>query len=474
MTYNGDGNYAAGAEGKANFTVKQAEASVSVVASDITYPADEPLVVTVSGSGAVPSGNVTIVVTDEDGTEVARFTEKVLNSSGSVSVDVSGLVPGKYNVTVTYNGDGNYAAGAEGKDTFAIDKAEASMSIETSTITVGDTENLVVTVDGVSGGAVPSGNVTIVVTDEDGAAVKTIEEQVLTDGSVTVPIEDLPAGNYNVVVTYNGDGNYNSTKNEGNFEVLKHNVTIEVLTEVIGYTGDTIQVLIKLTDENGDDVISGTVDYIIDFTNKLGETTSIILGADVSEGYATVPVDLSAAPGTYAASVSYKGNELYNDAETTDEAKILQLETSIESDDISGTVGDKVTVTADIKDNKNNTVKNGTAVLTIDGKQYTAEVVDGKATFENVELPSKNTTATIEYLGNEYYNASSITVDVTVNEESNDEPQNDTNDTGNDTPDESQPVGSKSVELLATGNPIAMLVLVLLTLVSTISIRRRK
>ena len=336
------------------------------------------------------------------------------------------------------------------------------------------TENIVVTVDGGSGGAVPSGNVTIVVTDEDGAVVKTIEEKVLTDGSVTVSIEELPAGNYKVVVTYNGDGNYNSTKNEGNFEVLKHNVTIEVLTEVIGYTGDTIQVLIKLTDENDDKVISGTVDYIIDFTNKLGETTSIILGADVIEGYATVPVDLSAAPGTYAASVSYKGNELYNDAETTDEAKILQLETSIESDDISGTVGDKVTVTADIKDNKNNTVKNGTAVLTIDGKQYTAEVVDGKATFENVELPSKNTTATIEYLGNEYYNASSITVDVTVNEESNDEPQNDTNDTGNDTPDESQPVGSKSVELLATGNPIAMLALVLLTLVSTISIRRRK
>ena len=415
---------------------------------------------------------MTIVVTDEDGTEVARFTEKVLNSSGSVSVDVSGLVPGKYNVTVTYNGDGNYAAGAEGKANFTVKQAEASVSVVASDITYPADEPLVVTVSG--SGAVPSGNVTIVVTDEDGAAVKTIEEQVLTDGSVTVPIEDLPAGNYNVVVTYNGDGNYNSTKNEGNFEVLKHNVTIEVLTEVIGYTGDTIQVLIKLTDENGDDVISGTVDYIIDFTNKLGETTSIILGADVSEGYATVPVDLSAAPGTYAASVSYKGNELYNDAETTDEAKILQLETSIESDDISGTVGDKVTVTADIKDNKNNTVKNGTAVLTIDGKQYTAEVVDGKATFENVELPSKNTTATIEYLGNEYYNASSITVDVTVNEESNDEPQNDTNDTGNDTPDESQPVGSKSVELLATGNPIAMLVLVLLTLVSTISIRRRK
>ena len=383
------------------------------------------------------------------------------------------MVPGKYNVTVTYNGDGNYAAGAEGKANFTIEQASATMSIETSDITVGSTENIVVTVSGVDGGAVPTGNVTVIITYEDGTE-KTIEGYVLSDGSVTVPIEDLPAGKYNVTVTYNGDKIYTSTTEKDNFEVLKHNVTIDVITEVIGYTGDTIQVVINLTDENGDDVISGTVDYIIDFTNKLGETTSIILGVDVSDGTATVAVNLSAAPGTYAATVSYKGNELYNDAETTDEAVIMPLETSIESDDISGTVGDKVTVTAEIKDNNNNTVKNGTAVLTIDGKKYTTEVVDGKATFENVELPSKNTTATIEYLGNEYYNASSITVGVTVTEESNDESQNDTNDTGNDTQIESQPVGSKSVELLATGNPIAMLALVLLTLVSTISIRRRK
>ena len=426
----------------------------------------ENVVVVVTPSGAVGTVNVTVL--DADG----NYVDSVNVTVGD-PVAFTGLAAGEYNATVYYSGDANYNASSSSAK-FLVSKNASSVSVVPEDIFVGKTENIVVTVDGGSGGAVPSGNVTIVVTDEDGAVVKTIEEKVLTDGSVTVSIEELPAGNYKVVVTYNGDGNYNSTKNEGNFEVLKHNVTIEVLTEVIGYTGDTIQVLIKLTDENDDKVISGTVDYIIDFTNKLGETTSIILGADVIEGYATVPVDLSAAPGTYAASVSYKGNELYNDAETTDEAKILQLETSIESDDISGTVGDKVTVTADIKDNKNNTVKNGTAVLTIDGKQYTAEVVDGKATFENVELPSKNTTATIEYLGNEYYNASSITVDVTVNEESNDEPQNDTNDTGNDTPDESQPVGSKSVELLATGNPIAMLALVLLTLVSTISIRRRK
>ena len=467
------------ATGEGAFTVKKAVPEVIVDAGDISYPGDETIEIIVSGvsGGAVPSGNVTVSVTDGSGAVVKTFTEEAL-ADGKVTVSVSGLAAGDYSVAVTYNGDVNYTE-ATGEGAFTVNKASPTMDIETTDITVQSTENIVVTVIG--DGSVPSGNVTVTIADEEGHVIKTIDGAVLSDGSVTVPIEDLAAGKYNVTVTYNGDGNYTSTSDKANFEVLKHNVTIEVITAVIGYTGETIQVVIKLTDETGADVISGTVDYIIDFDNRisslLGASNVIILTApqDVSDGTATVPVELSAASGVYPATVSYKGNELYNDAQTSDEAIIKALDTSIESDDISGTIGDKVTVTADIKDKDGNPVKNGTAVLTIDGKNYTAEVKDGKATFDNVELPSKNTTATIEYLGNDYYNASSITVDVTVNEENQNKTDNNTeNNTEDNTGDNTQEVASKSVELLATGNPIAMLVLVLLTLVSTISIRRQK
>ena len=59
-------------------------------------------------------------------------------------------------------------------------------------------------------------------------------------------------------------------------------------------------------------------------------------------------------------------------------------------------------------------VKNGTAVLKVNGKEYTAEVKDGKATFKDVELPDESTEATIEYLGNEYYNPSNTTIKITI------------------------------------------------------------
>ena len=85
------------------------------------------------------------------------------------------------------------------------------------------------------------------------------------------------------------------------------------------------------TDENGNDVEGGTVEYVIDFNSKSGSGLgAYILGASVSGGEATENVDLSAAPGKYDAKVSYTGNEKYEDAEVSDVAEILALNTTTE------------------------------------------------------------------------------------------------------------------------------------------------
>ena len=106
--------------------------------------------------------------------------------------------------------------------------------------------------------------------------------------------------------------------------------------------------------------------------------------------------------------------------------------------------------------------------------KYTAEVTGGKATFTNVELPSESTTATINYLGNDYYNPSNTTIDITINEEPTDEP---TTEPEQNPTLEPKPVTTKTVTSIkgpVAGNPIAMLLLVMMALVSTISIRRQK
>ena len=189
-------------------------------------------------------------------------------------------------------------------------------------------------------------------------------------------------------------------------------------------------------------------------------------------------------PGTYKYTVSYSGysynkhEEGINDylpSEADSKLNILPLNTTTTSEDVSGTVGDKVTITADIVDQNNNKVQNGTAVLKVNGKEYSVEVKDGKAVFEGVELPSESTEATIEYLGNDYYNPSNTTIQITVTQP--DEPEEEPEDEPADEPEEepSTPVAEKVVPVIpATGNPIALVVLALLSLVSTVSFGRKK
>ena len=79
-------------------------------------------------------------------------------------------------------------------------------------ITYGDDETIGVSVSGVGDGAVPTGNVTVVVTDSSGAVVATFTEEALTDGSVELKVTGLDAGEYNVAITYNGNTYANGAK----------------------------------------------------------------------------------------------------------------------------------------------------------------------------------------------------------------------------------------------------------------------
>ena len=255
--------------------------------------------------------------------------------------------------------------------------------------------------------------------------------------------------------------------------------------------GDTEHVAFNVS-YNGDPLVSGTVNATIEGDNGYSDKKNgITFEAGVNS------FDLSdLAPGKYTVKVLFGGDDNYGPAEGSNTFNVLPLNTTTEAEDVSGDVGDKVDITADILDKNNDPVQNGTATLTVNGKDYTADVKDGKATFKGVEL-TENTTATIKYEGNDYYNPSETTIEITVNDESpdeepDDEPSEELDDEPSEEPDDEpdeeptdgpvddavdDPVeepASTVVKNVAAGNPIAMLLLVLMALVSTISIRRQK
>nr|WP_295605761.1 Ig-like domain-containing protein [uncultured Methanobrevibacter sp.] len=263
------------------------------------------------------------------------------------------------------------------------------------------------------------------------------------------------------------------------------------LEEITGYVEDKVDITAKITSDVSKvpNPMDGTATLTIDYSEKLSNgllmATTTTYEAKVNKDGTVVFEDVKLEhPGTYKYTVSYsrysynKHEEGINDylpSEADSKLNILPLNTTTTSEDVSGTVGDKVTITADIVDQNNNKVQNGTAVLKVNGKEYSVEVKDGKAVFEGVELPSESTEATIEYLGNDYYNPSNTTIQITVTQP--DEPEEEPEDEPADEPEEepSTPVAEKVVPVIpAAGNPIALVVMALLTLLSTVSFGRKK
>lgn len=281
--------------------------------------------------------------------------------------------------------------------------------------------------------------------------------------------------------------------------------TVVTLDEVTDYTGNVVDITAKVEDAFGNPLNGGTATLTIDYDNKLGASAETYT-AEVKDGKAEFKDITLGAPGTYPSKVEYtgyddpdssEGRNAYLASEGESKVNILPLNTTTESDDVSGTVGEKVDITADITDQNGDPVQNGTAVLKINGKEYTAEVKDGKATFTGVELPSESTEATIEYQGNDYYNPSNTTIKVTVTvpEEPDqeddsspepDEPSSDSNDTDTNGTDSNgtdsnpkEPKHSKIIEkakkaLPAAGNPILLLAIASVVLGSAVSLRRKK
>ena len=108
--------------------------------------------------------------------------------------------------------------------------------------------------------------------------------------------------------------------------------------------------------------------------------------------------------------------------------------------------------------------------ISFDGKTYTAEVIDGVATFKDVVLPEKDTVADVYYQGNDYYNASSATFSIKVKQDNNNtEPDSNNTSESNNTVENktAKHASAKVVDGNATGNPMAILVLALFTLVIT-------
>ena len=388
VDYSGDENYNP-STAKDRFTVSKINTPIDLDTVNITYGDDETITVTVPDDA---TGNVTITIMDNESNVIESKEVPIIR--GTAELTVPGLNAGNYTVHVEYLGDNNYLSNStDGK--FEVAKADAIVEIHVYDIIYGDIEKLTVTCNA-------PGNVTIYVNGanvtlslEDGYA-HILFANALGDysGKAQWDLENLAVGTYPASVHYNGNENYNEADDSDEFEVIKKETSITVSVDDIK-VGENAVINVELSPGAAPGEITITVDgkeYKVNHTN----------------GKAVLKVPGLKA-GKHNVTVSYPGSQNYTNSsnETTFTVSKNSPEISAHPQNIKVDEKEKITVSVP-KD------ATGTVTITVNGKNYTAPVKDGKAVFSIPGLKAGNYTVQARYNGDDKYLPANCTAKFTV------------------------------------------------------------
>ena len=212
-------------------------------------------------------------------------------------------------------------------------------------------------------------------------------------GKAKVSLEALSAGVHNTKISYGGDSNFASF--EMNLPITTESSTVLEVPDVTKDYGGSEQLQITLT-ESGSPVANAKVNININ-KNDYTRTTD-------ANGKASMPINLNA--GTYDATVTYK------DISTTAKVIINKLNTK-NTLSYNKNSHNSFTLTALIDPS----TASGDVVFTVNGKDYSAKVNGGKATYTLNNLAVGLYSAVAKYNGDvNHKESSSSSVKFTVEE----------------------------------------------------------
>ena len=249
-----------------------------------------------------------------------------------------------------------------------------------------------------------TGNITAAVNDKDYSA------RIRSGGVAFIFVYDLTE-NATAVVSYKGDDKYNNFTKSVNITVNpkeKVDSTINVNAEDI-VEGETANILITIP---GD--ATGNVTVILNGESRVIDINSTtVRGLNGILSMLVTYENLTA--GNYTVIAVYSGNNKYNPSNATAAfvvGKPAKENATMDIDVAPVTEGQNVTVNVELPEDAT-----GTVTASINGKNYTVPLKDGKATITIPELVAGNYTIPVTYSGDDKYNSGTEEVNVTVKED---------------------------------------------------------
>ena len=373
VKYSGDNNYNE-ATGSAEFSVLKITPDMDVFVDGTVFGGD--LTVDIS----LPAGATGEVVITVNGVDYHVSIE-----NGKATGTISGLAAGYYTIAVKYAGDDNYNAVDVTKGV-NVAKAQPVLGVVIADVDYGNGFVIEATLTGVNSAPL-SGNVIVTVAGKE-YTVK------VTDGKGIATGDRLAAGTYAFAAVWAGDDNYNIVTENGDFKVNKVDSSVAVNVNNIK-VGEELTITVNVpSDATGDVTVSvDGKEYNVAIENGKAVKTISSLKAD-----------------DYTVTVKYAGDNNYNEATADAEFSVSKI--SDYNMDIS---------VPEIKEGVNSTIgvdlpkdATGTVTVEIDGKKYTANVIDGTANVIVSGLSAGDYNITTVYSGDAKYDSMTKKGNVTV------------------------------------------------------------
>ena len=366
-----------------NITVfEDLESIISIEAVDVNYT--EKVCFNVSVSPEYRYGNLTIDIISNYET----LFEFNATANETFTKELCGLNASYYVIAVKFVDMDNYYT-SQDVLTFEVLKINPKLIVVIDDAEYGQNATITINIPKVSG------NVTIRVGDE-----KNFTEYMPKDGVIIKRFNDLVAGEYDVIVTYEGNNNYNSLTKVSKLNINKIPTYIWLDSQEEYDYGQTITVNLMSSADGVVKVEFGEDIKFIDVkANKIYQSN-----------YSNCHV------GVYLAAASLIPSEDNYDNSSTDTTIVVtKADTTISAPDVTVTYLDEGELVATLTNEYGKVLTSANLVVNLNGMDYALKTNSkGQVKVSTSGLAVGNYIATISYAGNNKYNPSTATAKVIV------------------------------------------------------------
>ncbi|HWI60954.1 MAG TPA: Ig-like domain repeat protein, partial [Symbiobacteriaceae bacterium] len=372
---------------------------------------------------ATAAGSVTFAVTLPDGTPVGTWTAPIVGAGGTGTATYTATLPaGPYRVQASLDpANGYYTAPAAS----AIINVTTKVAVTAPTTAYSDATTLEAFLT-LQDGTTPVGGevVNFTVRDSTNATVATGTGTTLANGRATFPFTPTTkSGTYAVTANYAGSSFYQPSAGSASLAVTLEDATLAYTGPTL-WTGSSVTLTASVTevaDSSPGDItkLNSQVQFIVrrPDNSTVGTFTAAVAGA---AGAGTASANVTLPAGAYSVTVHLlPANGYYQAADATG---IIKANTAMTMANGNGIYSDPLTMTANL------TVSGGAAIASapvtftvLDSSMTAVKTVNattdatGKATlsFTN-DLPAGAYTVQASYAATAYYNATSVTANLTI------------------------------------------------------------